>query len=98
MTLPDRALFTLQEACDQLSVSKATMHRLINDGQLTRVHPRPRAARITRESLAALLERSADQTAMKATSAAQAQARAAAQQGQQQERKKSLFEKWGLLG
>lgn len=98
MTLPDKALFTLAEVRVHLALSKFSVQRLINDGQLTRVHPRPRAARITRESLAALLERSADQAAMQATSQAKAQARAAATAETKTEKKKGLLSRWGLTG
>lgn len=101
MTLPDKALFTIPEAMDHLALSRASIYRLIEEGQLQRVHPRPRAARITRESLHALLHRSAQPGAVAASTQAgqqrAAQARAAHEQ-QQQERKKGLLARWGLGG
>ena len=57
MTLPEKALFTIKEAGEHLALSRATVYRLIDEGQLERVYPRQKAARITRESLAALLEK-----------------------------------------
>ena len=57
MTLPDKALFTIKEAGEHLALSRASVYRLIDEGMLTRVYPRPRCARITRESLSAHLVR-----------------------------------------
>ena len=49
MTLPDKALFTIKEAGEHLALSRASVYRLIDEGMLTRVYPRPRCARITRK-------------------------------------------------
>ncbi|MDV6376577.1 helix-turn-helix transcriptional regulator [Deinococcus arenicola] len=102
MTLPDKALFTIRETCEHLALSRSSIQRLINEGQLTRVHPRPKAARITRESLAAHLTRSATPGAVRAASvqgsATQAQARATAAGKVKQEKKKGLLSRWGLTG
>jgi Helix-turn-helix domain len=98
MTLPEKALFTLKEAGEHLSLSPSSIHRLINEGQLTRVHPRPRASRITRESLAAHLERSATPGAVVESIKANAQAK---EQGKNETKKKKLgglLERWGLVG
>lgn len=100
MTIPQKALFTIKEAGEHLALSRASVYRLIDDGQLVRVYPRQRAARITRESLAAHLERSATPGAVAASIEQQAQARAAAaaqvERQQQEAKKKSLGDRWGL--
>lgn len=100
MTLPDKALFTLKEAGEHLALSQSSIYRLINDGQLQRVYPRQKAARITRESLVALLEKAQTPGAVRASIEQHAQAKAqtaklaAAQH--QEEKKKSLADRWGL--
>jgi hypothetical protein len=43
MSLPDKSLFTVREAGEQLAFSKASVYRLINEGQLEVRRPRPRA-------------------------------------------------------
>lgn len=100
MTLPDKALFTIKEAGDHLALSQATIYRLINDGQLERVYPRQRAARITRESLVALLEKARTPGAVRASTLQEQQAREqaakAAAQVQAEEKKKTLADRWGL--
>ena len=48
-------LATRREAADALRVSVRTVDRMINAGQVVVVHPTPRAVRITRDSLHALL-------------------------------------------
>ena len=98
MTLPAKALFTIEEAMGHLALSRASIYRLIAEGQLTRVHPRPRAARITRESLVALLEKSATPGAVAAARQASGQARDVAQQEQKQEKRRGLLGRWGLGG
>lgn len=103
MELPDKALFTIKETGQHLALSRATVYRLIKDGLLEVKHPTPRSTRITRESLAAHLERAGSREAVKAA-IAQAQARKVAQeqhaqavQAQQQEQKKEgLLARWGL--
>lgn len=42
MTLPDKALFTIKEAGEHLALSRVSVYRLIDEGMLTRVYPRPR--------------------------------------------------------
>lgn len=49
-------LVTIPEAGKQLSVSRRTVYRLIDDGKLKRVYPRPKAARITSSSLTQYLD------------------------------------------
>lgn len=105
MTLPDKALFTVKEAQAHLGLGKTSIYALIKDGLLEVKHPTPRSTRITRESLAAHLERAGNREAVKAA-IAQAQARkvvqeqrAQAVQAQQQEQKKEgLLARWGLGG
>ena len=100
MTLPDKALFTLKEAGEHLAPSQSSIYRLINDGQLQRVYPRQKAARITRESLLALLEKAQTKDAVRASieqnSQAKAQAAKVAEQHHQEQQKKSLADRWGL--
>lgn len=102
MSLPDKALFTTQEACEHLALSQSSVRRLIAEGQLVKVYPRPRAMRITRESLAAHLARASDQATVQEATAtgqqAQAQARVTAQQEVKQEKKRGLLSRWGLGG
>lgn len=102
MTLPDKALFTLKEAGEHLALSQSSIYRLINDGQLERVYPRQKAARITRESLAALLEKARTPGAVRSSIEQQAQAREqaakVAEQQHQEDKKKSLADRWGLAG
>jgi excisionase family DNA binding protein len=50
-------LVTIPRAGKELSVSRRTVYRLIEDGKLERVYPRPRTARITSSSLTKYLER-----------------------------------------
>ena len=80
--------------------SRATVYRLINDGQLQRVYPRQKAARITRESLNTLLEKAktpgAVATSIEQNTQAKAQAAKVAEQQHQEDKKKSLAERWGL--
>lgn len=100
MTLPDKALFTLKEAGEHLALSQSSIYRLINDGQLQRVYPRQKAARITRESLVALLEKAQTPGAVRASIEQHAQAKEQAakitEQQHQEEKKKSLADRWGL--
>lgn len=102
MTPPEKALYTIKEACEVLALSKSSVQRLINEGQLTRVYPRPRSSRITRESLAAHLAKSSDRAAVRAAATtgqqAQAQARAVVEQEVRQEKKKGILSRWGLGG
>lgn len=102
MTLPDKALFSTKEVCALLSLSPSSVRRLIDEGQLSKVYPRPRSMRVTRESLEAHLSKSQDRAAVRAASAtgqqAQAQARAVEQQEQGQQKKKGLLSRWGLGG
>lgn len=100
MRLPDKALFTLKEAGEHLALSQSSIYRLINDGQLQRVYPRQKAARITRESLVALLEKAQTPGAVRASIEQHAQAKEHAakitEQQHQEEKKKSLADRWGL--
>lgn len=102
MTLPDKALFTTKEACQVLALSQSSVRRLIEEGQLSKVYPRPRSMRITRESLAAHLEKAATpgavRSSIEATTAAQAQARAMVEQEQAQKKRGGLLSRWGLGG
>lgn len=98
MTLPQKALFTIKEAGEHLALSRASVYRLIDKGQLTRVYPRHRAARITRESLVALLEKAQTKDAVRQSIEANQQAAQVARQQQEAEKKKSLAERWGLGG
>ena len=103
VTLPDKALFTVKEAQAHLGLGKTSIYALIKDGLLEVKHPTPRSTRITRESLAAHLERAGSREAVRAAMA-EAQARKVAQeqhaqavQAQQQEQKKEgLLARWGL--
>lgn len=100
MTLPEQHLFSTAEVMRQLSVSQSTVRRLIDSGQLVAVYPSKRTMRITRESLAAHLERSATPGAVAASieqgNQARAQAAKVAAAQQQEEKKKSLADRWGL--
>lgn len=102
MTLPDKALFTTKEACQHLALSQSSVRRLIAEGQLSKVYPRPRSMRITRESLAAHLAKSSDRAAVRAAATtgqqAQAQARAVVEQEVKQEKRRGLLSRWGLGG
>lgn len=53
--LEGKLLLTVNEVARALGVSRRTVFRLIDEGKLKRVHPTPRSARITRESLEAFL-------------------------------------------
>jgi excisionase family DNA binding protein len=58
MTLdPELSLVTISEAMATLACSRATIYRLIDDGQLVRVKPRAGMARITGRSLIAYVKR-----------------------------------------
>lgn len=100
MTLPDKALFTIKEAGEHLALSRSTVYRLIDEGQLQRVYPRQKAARITRESLAALIAKAQTKGAVAASIEQQAQttaqAKAKAETEQQEQKKQSLADRWGL--
>lgn len=65
MTLADKTLFTVAETGEHLGLSCASVYRLIGERLLTRVYPRPRAARITRESITAHIERSTSSEAVR---------------------------------
>jgi excisionase family DNA binding protein len=98
MTLPEKALFSTIEAAELLSLSSSSIRRLIDEGQLSKVYPRPRSMRITRESLAAHLERSVSRSAVVDQVNAKAQAK---EQGKTETKKKrlgGLLERWGLAG
>lgn len=100
MPLPDKALFTIKEAGEHLALSRATVYRLIDEGQLERVYPRQKAARITRESLNTLLEKAktpgAVATSIEQNTQAKAQAAKVAEQQHQEQQKKSIADRWGL--
>ncbi len=100
MTLPDQHLFSTAEVATHLSVSQSTVRRLIESGELAKVYPAKRTMRITRESLVALLEKSATPGAvaasMEQSSQAKVQAAKVAEQQHQEDKKKSLAERWGL--
>ncbi|WP_295814322.1 helix-turn-helix domain-containing protein [uncultured Deinococcus sp.] len=98
MTLPEKSLFTIKETCEHLALSRSSVQRLINEGQLTRVHPRPRSARITRESLCAHLERARTPGAVAASIQAGVQAKADQTQAAQQKKRGGLLSRWGITG
>ena len=50
-------LLTLEEAADQLAVSRGTVYSLIRRGELVSVHPAPGAHRVTQASVVALVSR-----------------------------------------
>lgn len=102
-SLPEKTLFTVKETCEHLAISRATLYRLIDSGLLEVRRPMPRSTRITRDSIAAHLERGKDREAIR-RAMTEAQARKVAQaqhaqvvQAQQQEAKKEgLLSRWGL--
>lgn len=94
MSLPDKALFTVKEAGEHLSLSKASIYRLIGEGLLEVRRPRPRATRITRESIAAHLERAKSGEAVRLAMNEGKAAQAVQHQAQQEEKKKSLLGRW----
>ena len=102
MTLPDQHLFSTAEVATHLSVSQSTVRRLIESGELAKVYPAKRTMRITRESLVALLEKAQVKNAVRASieqnSQARAQAAKVAAEQRQEEKKKSLADRWGLSG
>ncbi|MGM8838506.1 helix-turn-helix transcriptional regulator [Thermus sp. 93170] len=53
--LEGKLLLTYQEVARALGLSRRTVFKLVAEGKLRRVHPTPRSARITRESLLAFL-------------------------------------------
>jgi len=53
--LGGKLLLTVNEVARALGLSRRTVYRLVEEGKLKRVHPTPRSARITRESLEAFL-------------------------------------------
>ncbi len=53
--LEGKLLLTYQEVAKALGLSRRTVFKLVAQGKLKRVHPTPRSARITRESLGAFL-------------------------------------------
>ncbi len=53
--LEGKLLLTYEEVQRALGVSRTTVWRLVQEGKLKKVHPTPRSARITRESLLAFL-------------------------------------------
>ncbi|BFH76971.1 hypothetical protein TthTF19_21270 (plasmid) [Thermus thermophilus] len=53
--LEGKLLLTYQEVARALGLSRRTVFKLVAQGKLKRVHPTPRSARITRESLEAFL-------------------------------------------
>lgn len=101
--MPEKTLFTVKEVGEHLSISRATVYRLIDSGLLEVRRPTPRATRITRDSIAAHLERGKDRETVR-LAMNEAQARKVAQQqhaqvvqAQQQEQKKEgLLARWGL--
>ena len=96
MTLPDQTLFSTAEACKLLSLSESSVRRLIAEGQLVKVYPRPRSMRITKESIEAHLMNSTSAAAVRASIEAKAQAAKVVEQQHQEEKKKSLADRWGL--
>lgn len=101
MTLPkDQALFSTAEVCKLLSLSQSSVRRLIEEGQLEKVYPRPRAMRVTRESLERHIAKATSAAAVRASieqqAAAKEQAARVAAQVQEQQQKKSLADRWGL--
>lgn len=52
-----KQLLTIGEVAATLSLSRRTVYRLIDEGRLSRVYPRPHAPRVTAVSLQAYLER-----------------------------------------
>ncbi|MFN4071430.1 MAG: helix-turn-helix domain-containing protein [Thermus caldifontis] len=53
--LGGKLLLTVNEVARALGLSRRTVYRLVEEGKLKKVHPTPRSARITRESLEAFL-------------------------------------------
>ncbi|GAA6764011.1 MULTISPECIES: helix-turn-helix domain-containing protein [Thermus] len=53
--LDGKLLLTYSEAAKALGLGRTTIYRLVKAGRLKVVHPTPRSARITRESLEAFL-------------------------------------------
>jgi len=53
--LDGKLLLTYSEAAKALGLGRTTIYRLVKAGRLKGVHPTPRSARITRESLEAFL-------------------------------------------
>lgn len=102
-SLPDKSLYTVNEACEHLSVSRATLYRLVNSGLLEVRRPMPRTTRITRDSIVAHLERGKDPEAIRRALAeadnrkvAQAQHAQVVQAQQQEAKKEGLLSRWGL--
>lgn len=102
MTLPDKTLFSTAEVCDLLSLSQSSVRRLIAEGQLSKVYPRPRAMRITRESLSAHLTRAAQPGAVaessRAGQLAQAEAKVRARTETKAKKRGGLLSRWGIGG
>lgn len=98
MTLPEKTLFTTKEACQHLALSQSSVRRLIEEGQLAKVYPRPRAMRITRESLSAHLARAQTPGAVAASIQAGAQAKADQAQATQEKKRGGLLSRWGIGG
>ena len=55
-------VYTINEAAELLRVHRATVYRLIAEGKLERVYIGPKAPRVTRESLVALVENASRKT------------------------------------
>ena len=55
-------VYTINEAAELLRVHRATIYRLIAEGKLERVYIGPKAPRVTRESLLALVENASRKT------------------------------------
>lgn len=98
MSLPDKALFTVKEAGEHLALSRASVYRLIGEGLLDVRRPRPRSTRITRESLAAHIERAKSGDAVRLAMNEGKLAKVAQMQAQQEVRKEGLLARWGLGG
>ncbi len=98
MSLPDKALFTVKEAGEHLALSRASVYRLIGEGLLEVRRPRPRATRITRESIAAHLERAKSGEAVRLAMNEGKAAQVVQQQKQQEVKKEGLLSRWGLGG
>lgn len=101
MKLPEeQALFSTAEVCKLLSLSQSSVRRLIEEGQLEKVYPRPRSMRVTRESLERHIAGATSAGAVRASieqgQQAKAQAAKVAAEQHQEQQKKTLADRWGL--